>query len=252
MCVLFLVHRKIPGYPVVVAANRDESYDRPGTPPEYRIPEPIPGRSKSSPYLAPRDPRAGGTWLGATKSGLFVGITNRRKPEGQEAAERSRGLLVHDLLEEGSIKGCLEQLESEVDRRKYDPFNLMVADARTAWVAHFDGTLRVSHLEPGAYVLMNDEDVDPSLAATLMSELEPAEDLFQKGKHDKELIASLSLIARDHRPRLAGDLALCKHGEGRGTTSSSLILLPEEGEGLFLFADGSPCVCPFKPFRWRP
>ena len=48
MCLLILHHRTIPGYPVVVGANRDEARDRPSEPP----------RLWPEGFLAPRDARS--------------------------------------------------------------------------------------------------------------------------------------------------------------------------------------------------
>lgn len=87
MCVLALF---LPGAgrgPAVVAANRDEYYDRPSAPPS----EVEPG------IVAGRDLRAGGTWLGVNRHGLFVALTNRRRPE-KRPDSLSRGLLALEAL----------------------------------------------------------------------------------------------------------------------------------------------------------
>ncbi len=56
MCILMVIHQGIPGYPIVVAANRDEYYDRPTQ---------GPCQLASTPAVwGGRDARAGGTWLG--------------------------------------------------------------------------------------------------------------------------------------------------------------------------------------------
>lgn len=80
MCTLALAFQKHSGVPLVVAANRDEALDRPAVGPFIW----------EQGFLAPRDERAGGTWLGLTRSGLFVGVTNRF-PTLRDAARASRG-----------------------------------------------------------------------------------------------------------------------------------------------------------------
>ena len=70
MCTLIALHRPHPRVPLVVAANRDEYLDRPASGLacfEHR------GRR----VVAPRDLRAGGTWLGLNDRGMFAAFTNR-------------------------------------------------------------------------------------------------------------------------------------------------------------------------------
>ena len=55
MCTLIASVGQVPGLPIVVAANRDEALDRPSSPPSLWHLQP--------PFIAPRDERAGGTWL---------------------------------------------------------------------------------------------------------------------------------------------------------------------------------------------
>src|SRR6266536_3537682 len=62
-------------YPLIIAANRDEHYDRPSAPPALLNTQPK--------IIAGRDLRAGGTWLGVNETGLIAGILNRRL-DGQQ------------------------------------------------------------------------------------------------------------------------------------------------------------------------
>ena len=71
MCTLIAIHRTVTGAPLVVAANRDEYLDRPAEGPSIH-------EKPGGPVLAPRDVRAGGTWLGINPMGVFAGVTNRR------------------------------------------------------------------------------------------------------------------------------------------------------------------------------
>src|SRR6266704_2989194 len=68
MCTLIALWRSVPGYDVVVGMNRDESAVRPSDPPALLETEPV--------IVAPRDRQAGGTWIGASASGLVVVLTN--------------------------------------------------------------------------------------------------------------------------------------------------------------------------------
>src|SRR5580700_6303093 len=89
MCTLVVAVGQFPGFPLVVAANRDERLDRLATPPRL-----WPG---AMPFVAPRDEVAHGTWLGINAAGLFVGITNRFGVPA-DPTKASRGGIVLDAL----------------------------------------------------------------------------------------------------------------------------------------------------------
>ena len=82
----------LPQSPLLIAANRDEQYDRPSAPPQLLGKEPK--------FIAGRDLRAGGTWLGANEHGVIAAMLNRRinSQNVAFADARSRGLLCIDLL----------------------------------------------------------------------------------------------------------------------------------------------------------
>ena len=71
MCTLIVLHRCVPGRPLVVAANRDEFLSRPAEGPAIR-------EGRGGRILSPLDLEAGGTWLGLNDRGVFVGLTNLR------------------------------------------------------------------------------------------------------------------------------------------------------------------------------
>ncbi len=78
MCTLIVLHRCVPGRPLVVAANRDEFLDRPAEEPTLRS-------TRTGPIVAPLDLEAGGTWVGVSARGVFAGLTNLRPaPEASE------------------------------------------------------------------------------------------------------------------------------------------------------------------------
>jgi uncharacterized protein with NRDE domain len=243
MCVLLVLDRMSDRWPLVVAANRDEVYDRPGLPPEWERSRhegfPDPG-GEMVPYIAPRDPRAGGTWLGLTRGGLFVALTNRQKRPGAPA-ERSRGLLCRDALATGTLEAARRHLTAEVKRRRYDPFNLLVADGRASFVLHFDGAVRLQDLGPGRHVLINDHDVgEESLQGLEADLLQPI--LRGLDHSPDELIASLLEALRDDHPRLPGGESICKKGEVKGTMSATIVLVHQDGmeHSRLLHANGSP------------
>jgi uncharacterized protein with NRDE domain len=142
MCTLALEFKPQSRWPVVVAANRDEMLDRPAKGP-FVWPQG---------FMAPRDERAGGTWLGLTPGGLFVGVTNRF-PTARDAARSSRGELVALSLEATDARGLHEQL-SAVEPRRYNAFHLLYADETDAFITWSDGERLFRRvLEPGLHVV---------------------------------------------------------------------------------------------------
>lgn len=142
MCTLALVVPP-PGGVLQVAANRDEFLTRPASPPEP---------SADGRWLAPRDLQAGGTWLGISAAGLFVGVTNRSAGP-RDATRRSRGLLVLDALESPDAASLHRRL-ARLDPAGYNGFHLAYADGTLAGLTWSDGSaLRQERLGPGVHVL---------------------------------------------------------------------------------------------------
>src|SRR5918999_6344174 len=95
MCLVLLGLNAHPAYSLILAANRDEFYDRPTAPAEFWADNPS--------VLAGRDLKAGGTWLGIDRRGRMAAVTNYRQGEREGPARSSRGLLVSEFLT-GDIK----------------------------------------------------------------------------------------------------------------------------------------------------
>src|SRR5690242_12824845 len=90
MCLIALAWKAHPEHALVVAANRDEWRERPTQAADWWQDHPE--------ILAGRDLRAGGTWMGVTKSGRFAAVTNFRDPSDRRTSALSRGALVADFL----------------------------------------------------------------------------------------------------------------------------------------------------------
>ena len=120
MCLIVFAYRHHPDFPLVVAANRDEAYDRPTVSANFWPDTPQ--------LLAGRDRREGGTWLGITRGGRFAAVTNFR--DGLAAgpgAARSRGTLTVDFLLGALSPGdYLTQIANRAE--EYAGFNVLVGD----------------------------------------------------------------------------------------------------------------------------
>ncbi len=145
MCLLLLGIDVHPGYKVILAANRDEFYDRPTARAAFW---------KDSPnLLAGRDLKEGGTWLGITREGRFSAITNYRDPASNKTDVPSRGGLVSRfLLSREAPETYLARLSSKA--HQYNGFNLVVGcDHRYHWYSNRGGEPRF--LAPGIYGICN-------------------------------------------------------------------------------------------------
>lgn len=90
MCTILFAYDCHPRYQLVVAANRDEFYQRPTSPAAFWPDNPG--------ILAGRDLKEGGTWMGITTNGRFAALTNYRDPSSFRPEARSRGHLVKNYL----------------------------------------------------------------------------------------------------------------------------------------------------------
>ncbi|WP_066265613.1 NRDE family protein [Hydrogenophaga palleronii] len=158
MCLIAFALHADPACPLLIAANRDESFERP-TAALHRWALPDGGE-----VLGGRDLREGGTWLGLNAQGRVAMLTNvRQLPLG--SGPRSRGELVTRWLQGD---GDVDQLAEGLDPAAYSGFNLVVGDFhRRQWTwlsnrqpdtAHGAAEMPMLHrqtLAPGVYGLSN-------------------------------------------------------------------------------------------------
>lgn len=250
MCTLTLAWRVFPDAPVVIAANRDEATDRPSSPPAIRPGDPTDGPETRPRILAPRDERAGGTWIGVNEHGVFAGITNRWVDSMLEG-ERSRGRLVGDALTAPTATAAANIVRESVEGPEYDGFNLVLADEEAAVLLEWDGDLRETQFDPGVHVVVNvgaDDDFyvpdyRPDIGDQQSTNARRARAALAVRDEETvdEWLTRASTVLADH------DYGLCIHGDGYGTRSSSLIVVRQNGDVAYEYADGPPCKTPFEP-----
>ncbi len=147
MCVIYFAvdaHRELP---LVLAANRDEFYERPTA--AAAIWDDAPD------VFAGRDLAGGGTWLGVTTGGRFAAVTNYRDPSAPRG-KLSRGMLTTDFLKSGEPPlDYLRHLASRPD--DYSGYNLIVGaiGQRTEVGYYSDRGGEPRLLTPGIYGLSN-------------------------------------------------------------------------------------------------
>jgi uncharacterized protein with NRDE domain len=230
MCWIAVLFQVNAHYPLIVAANREESRTRPSR---------APFRWAGSPTVwAGRDELAGGTWLGVNATGLLAAVTNRPRAadsDSRDATRRSRGLLCLDTLRCDSPGSARAFFGDELSARRFNPFNLLCASPAAGWVGTWRGDVR--DLAPGLHIVSNYGDVN--------------DDTLPIVREARSRVASLDLATPDI-DELLGNLAsvcastdqpfpLSRAGGDYGTVSSSLVAVKADGTvAAYWHAPGPP------------
>lgn len=144
MCLIVFAYNIHPAYRFIMAANRDEFYDRPSQPAEFWRETPQ--------VLAGRDLRGGGTWLGMTREGKFAAITNYRDPAAFMTDAPSRGKLVSNFLQ-GPESAAAYGEKIARQKKRYNGFNLVFGDNENLFV--YSNRASLQKLDAGIYGLSN-------------------------------------------------------------------------------------------------
>jgi len=247
VCTLAIYVRALSRFPVVVAANRDEFYARPTSSPGVL--------DAAAGIFGGRDDVAGGTWLGVNRHGLIAAILNRRTSEPADPARRSRGRLCLDMLRADSAIAARALLD-RAHAVAYNPFNLLVADSRDAWIANNHGAeIAITELGAGLHLITNldlNDSTCPRIAASyqLFAALLAKDAPPPVGTEFRDRLRSI-LSSHDTQldPRNgAFGNSLCLHSDEYGTRSSSLIFLDLSRRWTYLHANDAPCRQEHHPY----
>ena len=128
---------------LILAANRDEYYERPTKNMHWWQPEAI---------LAGKDLQAGGAWLAVSNDGRFAVLTNFKELANGKEPLKSRGELVSNYITSkgASSKDYLENIQE----RKFAGFNLLLGDKEGI---HYisNRSEEIEKLETGVHTLGN-------------------------------------------------------------------------------------------------
>jgi uncharacterized protein with NRDE domain len=121
VCLILAAWEADPTYQLVVAANRDEFFERESLPMHWWADVPV---------LAGRDLTAGGSWMTISESGRFAAVTNVRDFTRPDAALRSRGEIpVGFSAGSDSPADYCRGLPTE----EFTGYNALVSDLETLW-----------------------------------------------------------------------------------------------------------------------
>jgi len=236
MCILAIQYQLVNDSPILIAANREEFYDRVSHAPSIQSGKPR--------ILCGIDQQAGGTWLGVNQNGMFVAASNRTKARPPIAA-RSRGVLCRELLRCTSSRQALDQAQEELSTGKYDGVNFVIADQESAWAVHGGDELNAVELEQGLSIIGNGDVNDPrdervQLAYRLLT-------LQTLDSPVKFLAVASKVFARSPSP--PGRPTMIVRGRGWGTVSSTLISLGKKPrDAIYQFANGAPDQAKYEDF----
>jgi uncharacterized protein with NRDE domain len=145
MCLIFLSLKNHPAYKLVIAANRDEFYNRKTAPVRFWEDQPN--------IIGGRDLEAEGSWMAMNTTGKIALVTNYRDPAHINPKAPSRGKLVSDFLSNDlSPEAYLRELEPHA--KEYNGFNLLVGQVDEWWYLSNYKT-GIQKLESGIYGLSN-------------------------------------------------------------------------------------------------
>jgi len=239
MCLLIALYKVVPGYPLLLGANRDEFYERQGECPALLSRNPL--------IVGGRDRKAGGTWLGFNEFGVVAAVTNRRSHQPERKDARSRGLLCLEVLSSRNAREAVSVAEKCLYLDVYNPFNLFVADSSEAWALSFQERIWRRALPEGIYIVTV-SDFDSANDPKIERARRLIEAALKETGDIREMIARLKMMLSDHKG--APDNWLCMHGKVAGTLSSTILALREKAlaGSLYIFSQGSPCSNAYRDY----
>jgi uncharacterized protein with NRDE domain len=234
MCILAILYRVARNTPILVAANREEFFDRPTQHPKIQ-----PGSPR---VICGIDRQANGTWLGVNQHGLFATVTNRRK-RTEPISPRSRGLLCRELLDMKTAKDAADYAFRELQSGRYAGANYLVADGKSASVVYGGDRPEIVELEPGLHTLSNGNLNDPrdERHATVRR-------MLTLHKLDSS-VTFLAVASRafTRMPDSFGRRGIVLPGPEYGTVSSTLLALSRKMQNAILqYAPGPPNEHPYE------
>lgn len=146
MCLIVFSWQPGSKHPLVLAANRDEYYQRPTLDVSHWQDDPD--------IFGGRDLEAGGSWLAVNRNGRFAAVTNYREVPVNKG-NRSRGELVSGFLT--SRLSAREYLTSVSEQAsQWSGFNLLIADhTGLYYFSNRAPDQTIKPLQPGIYGLCN-------------------------------------------------------------------------------------------------
>lgn len=229
MCTVIVAHRYFKDIPLIVAANRDEFFNRQTDPPSIINNNPA--------IFAPRDRLKLGTFLGINEWGLFAIITNISGLIPKDHNKKSRGHLVLRALGSPDTSRLFQDFK-HIDFSEYNYFQLFVSDKNNAYLIRYKGSLDIFEIKEGIHTFSNWDaipevaDYKNSIIMSKLDELTPEANI-------EEVINKFKNILTLHEG-VDMRFQICVHTENYGTLSSSIIA-PFQKNPIFYYSIGPVC-----------
>lgn len=235
MCLITFAFNAHPKYRLILAANRDEFYERPTRKAQFWKKEGYPD------LLAGKDLEAGGTWMGAHSSGRWGALTNYRDPLLVKKNPPSRGALVLDFLKNAESPP-LYLRNHRPKASEYNGFNLLLGDMNR--ICHYSNvTDQITELKAGVHGVSN------ALLDTPWPKLNQAKTELKKAiqKDEIEFEQLFELLKNEQKPPedKLPDTGIPKEWEKAvssvfiktetyGTRCSTLLLIDHNAQATFI------------------
>jgi uncharacterized protein with NRDE domain len=233
MCTLLLAYEAHPKYRLILAANRDEFYQRATAAAAFW--------EDAGTVFAGRDLVHGGTWLGVTTAGRLAALTNYRQAKEAAIHGQSRGQLVSEYLKgELNSEEYLQSLRGKV--AGYNGYNLVLGDLERLY-CYSNRSDEIVRITPGVHGLSNHLLNTPwpkvvrgkeALARLLEQEELSREALFA-------ILADRSKAPDEQLPDTGVGLELERllssifiTSERYGTRSSTILLVDRQRQAIFV------------------
>jgi uncharacterized protein with NRDE domain len=193
MCLILFAYKSHPRYKLVIAANRDEFYNRKTAPAAFWEDHPR--------LLAGRDLQAMGTWMGINKNGRISMLTNYRDLSNIKPQAPTRGKLVSNFLITNSTPNTYLDAINPL-AKSFNDFNILLGTADDLWY-YSNKETKKTMLGSGVYGLSN------HLINTPWPKVEAGKEaLSNELKNEKveieNLFATLKSEAKADKDRLPG------------------------------------------------
>jgi uncharacterized protein with NRDE domain len=209
MCLIATAVRASANYPIIIAANRDELYDRPT--------RPLHLWDDDQNIAGGRDLRAGGSWLAITREGRFAAVTNIRGIDVPNP--RSRGELVG-----GFVRSTLNPLDyaQQIQPQKHAGFHLITGDR--ARVAHVASDVPAGLLPDGIFAVSN---ARASIGWPKIALAREAMAAAIHAPHDQLIDDLMRFLTTRRGGPIEEEVFVSLPDHGYGTRSSTLIVMTE-------------------------
>lgn len=237
MCTIILLQKVFENYPLIVAANRDEAFDRPALGPRIL--------NKEHQIIGAQDQVSKGTWLAySKKTNSIAAITN--ESDHYNPNLKSRGHLVSNALMNNNFN---------IDSSLYNKFNLIVSTIEKSHIyfGHGQSKMYSKDLKSGISIITNNFfSLKSSIKQDfLRQETRKIVEKYYDNPNFTYIKEELFALLSSHDILDVDDTlksTVCIHDENWGTRSSTIMALGDSLE--YWHSEDAPCKSKLKNYNY--